>query len=137
MTQNSSAAPRADRPFDRCHRTLDQIRGGGRSAIGNRPGKRGFAQIQRATHPQPRAYVIDIGFTSHDRDKSARIVNAIADVYIDDQLNAKYQATRRASLWLQERIAELRTQATAAERAVLDQRQKQYRRCTIRRELQT
>lgn len=65
-------------------------------------------------------YVIDIGFTSHDRDKSARIVNAIADAYIDDQLNAKYQATRRASLWLQERIAELRTQATAAERAVLD-----------------
>jgi succinoglycan biosynthesis transport protein ExoP len=48
-------------------------------------------------------YVIDIGFTSHDRDKSARIVNAIADAYIDDQLNAKYQATRRASLWLQER----------------------------------
>ncbi|HUI21183.1 MAG TPA: polysaccharide biosynthesis tyrosine autokinase [Methylocella sp.] len=65
-------------------------------------------------------YVIDIGFTSHEADKSARIVNALADAYFDDQLNAKYQATRRASLWLQERIAELRTQATAAERAVLD-----------------
>jgi polysaccharide biosynthesis transport protein len=65
-------------------------------------------------------YVIDIGFTSHNPAKSARIVNALADAYIDDQLNAKYQATRRASVWLQERIAELLTQATAAERAVLD-----------------
>ncbi len=65
-------------------------------------------------------YVMEIGFTSHDPDKSARIVNALADAYIDDQLNAKYQATRRASVWLQERISELRTQATAAERAVVD-----------------
>ncbi len=32
----------------------------------------------------------------------------------------KFQATRRASIWLQERISELRTQATLAERAVLD-----------------
>ena len=69
-------------------------------------------------------YVIDIGFTSRDPDKAARIVNTLADAYIDDQLNAKYQATRRASVWLQQRISELRTQATAAEHAVLDFKEK-------------
>ncbi|MCI0736557.1 MAG: polysaccharide biosynthesis tyrosine autokinase [Beijerinckiaceae bacterium] len=74
----------------------------------------------RTVTRQGMTYVMSLGFTSHDAEKSARIVNALAEAYIDDQLNAKYQATRRASVWLQERLTELRTQAMAAERAVLD-----------------
>lgn len=65
-------------------------------------------------------YVMEIGFTSRDPQKAAKIANAIADAYIVDQLEAKYQATRRASVWLQDRIKELRTQASAAQRAVVD-----------------
>ncbi|MBR0987613.1 polysaccharide biosynthesis tyrosine autokinase [Bradyrhizobium liaoningense] len=65
-------------------------------------------------------YVMEIGFTSRDPQKAARIANAIADAYIVDQLEAKYQATRRASVWLQDRIKELRTQASAAQKAVVD-----------------
>ena len=65
-------------------------------------------------------YVMEVSFQSHDPDKAARIANAIVDAYIDDQLESKYQATRRASVWLQARIGELRTQASAAERAVVD-----------------
>ncbi|MGY4330312.1 uncharacterized protein involved in exopolysaccharide biosynthesis [Bradyrhizobium sp. LB7.2] len=65
-------------------------------------------------------YVMEIGFTSKDPAKAAQIANAIADAYIVDQLEAKYQATRRASVWLQDRIKELRTQASAAQRAVVD-----------------
>lgn len=65
-------------------------------------------------------YVMEIGFTSKDPAKAAKIANAIADAYIVDQLEAKYQATRRASVWLQDRIKELRTQASAAQRAVVD-----------------
>jgi succinoglycan biosynthesis transport protein ExoP len=68
-------------------------------------------------------YVMDIGFTSLDPGKAARIANAIADAYIVDQLEAKYQATRRASVWLQDRIKELRTQASAAQKAVVDFKQ--------------
>jgi len=64
-------------------------------------------------------YVLDIEFTSLNAEKAARIANAIADAYIVDQLEAKYQATKRASVWLQDRIKELRTQATAAQRAVV------------------
>lgn len=65
-------------------------------------------------------YVMEIGYTSKDPRKAAQIANAIADTYIVDQLEAKYQATRRASVWLQDRIKELRTQASAAQKAVVD-----------------
>jgi succinoglycan biosynthesis transport protein ExoP len=65
-------------------------------------------------------YVMEIGFTSRDPQKAAKIANAIADAYIVDQLEAKYQASRRASVWLQDRIKELRTQASAAQKAVVD-----------------
>ncbi|MET4605074.1 succinoglycan biosynthesis transport protein ExoP [Bradyrhizobium sp. JR4.1] len=65
-------------------------------------------------------YVMEISFTSKDPQKSAKIANAIADAYIVDSLEAKYQATRRASVWLQDRIKELRTQASAAQKAVVD-----------------
>ncbi|MDE5445726.1 polysaccharide biosynthesis tyrosine autokinase [Bradyrhizobium sp. CSA207] len=65
-------------------------------------------------------YVMEIGYTSKDPGKAAKIANAIADAYIVDQLEAKYQATRRASVWLQDRIKELRTQASAAQKAVVD-----------------
>lgn len=65
-------------------------------------------------------YVMEIGFTSRDPAKAAQIANAIADAYIVDQLEAKYQSTRRASVWLQDRIKELRAQASAAQKAVVD-----------------
>ena len=65
-------------------------------------------------------YVIEIGFLSLNPDRAAEIANATADAYIVDQLEAKYEATKRASAWLQDRIQELRQQASTAERAVLD-----------------
>jgi succinoglycan biosynthesis transport protein ExoP len=65
-------------------------------------------------------YVIDIGYLSLSPDRAAQVANATADAYIDDQLEAKYQATRKAGTWLQERIQELRQQASTAEQAVLD-----------------
>ncbi|WP_244547046.1 AAA family ATPase [Bradyrhizobium sp. Gha] len=69
-------------------------------------------------------YIIEIAFTSNNPAKAAQIANAVADAYINDQLNAKYQATQRASIWLQDRIGELRKQSSTAERAVVDFRTK-------------
>lgn len=65
-------------------------------------------------------YVIEIRFRSLDAGRAAQIANAVADSYIVDQLDAKYQATQRASVWLQDRMRELRDQASTAERAVVD-----------------
>jgi succinoglycan biosynthesis transport protein ExoP len=79
---------------------------------------------QRSITRVGRTYVIDIGFTSLVPSHAASIANAIADAYIVDQLEAKYEATRRASVWLQDRIKELRTQASAADLAVLEYKEK-------------
>jgi polysaccharide biosynthesis transport protein len=67
-----------------------------------------------------RSYIEQISYTSLDREKAARIANAFADAYIEDQLQAKFDGTRRASAWLEQRIAELRQQASDAYRAVQD-----------------
>jgi polysaccharide biosynthesis transport protein len=63
-------------------------------------------------------YVLEISYRSTDPEKAARIANAIVDAYVVDQLDTKYQATKRASSWLQERIEELRNQSDSAARAV-------------------
>ena len=65
-----------------------------------------------------------INFLSENKEQGTRIANAMIDGYIFDQLNAKYQANRRASDWLQERLQALREQAAAAERAVIDYKAK-------------
>jgi polysaccharide biosynthesis transport protein len=67
-----------------------------------------------------RSYIEQIAFTSLDPDKAARIANAFADAYIEDQLQAKFEATRRASAWLEQRIGELRQQASDAYKEVQD-----------------
>ncbi len=65
-------------------------------------------------------YVIYVGFTSLNAEKSARIANTIVQAFVETQLDAKYEATKRAGDWLLDRINELRSQAASAERAVLD-----------------
>jgi len=79
---------------------------------------------QRTISRVGRTYVLNISFTSLSAGRSAAIANGIADAYIVDQLESKYQATKRASVWLQERIKELRRQATVADLAVLDYKEK-------------
>lgn len=88
-----------------------------RQALAKFLSKRSIARVGRT-------YVLDIGYTSLSPARSAEIANAIADAYIVDQLESKYQATRRASGWLQDRIKELRKQASDADRAVLDYKEK-------------
>jgi polysaccharide biosynthesis transport protein len=67
-----------------------------------------------------RSYIEQISYTSLDRNKAANIANAFAEAYIEDQLQAKFEATRRASVWLEQRIGELRQQASDAYKAVQD-----------------
>jgi succinoglycan biosynthesis transport protein ExoP len=63
-------------------------------------------------------YVLSLSFRSRNPDRAAQIANEIADAYIVGALEAKYQSTKRAGEWLQQRSAELREQATASDRAV-------------------
>ena len=68
--------------------------------------------------PDGRSRVITIAFTAERPELAARIANTIADLYLVEQLEAKYEATRRATEWLNERTAELRERVRASEDAV-------------------
>ena len=62
-------------------------------------------------------YAIEVGFTSTNPSKASQIANSLADAYMVGELDSKYQATKRASKWLQDRISELREQASIADAA--------------------
>ena len=66
------------------------------------------------------AYVINISFYSPEPAKAARIVNRVAEMYVDDQLNSKLFATDRTSAWLEERLAELEVELRQAENQAAD-----------------
>ncbi|PWB84030.1 MAG: hypothetical protein C3F11_03420 [Methylocystaceae bacterium] len=64
------------------------------------------------------AYVINVSFTSADPAKAARLANAVADAYVVDKLDARFEAAKRASSWLSDRLVELRQQLRESEEAV-------------------
>ncbi len=66
----------------------------------------------------PKTMVVQISYTSRYAEKAALMANAFAEAYLADQLNAKYEATKRASDWLEERMAELKQKALASDFAV-------------------
>ncbi|MCX8998428.1 polysaccharide biosynthesis tyrosine autokinase [Rhizobiaceae bacterium BDR2-2] len=65
-----------------------------------------------------RTYVLAVSYESTSPQFSADVANAIASEYLVDKLNSKYEATRRASDWLVDRIAELRQRALETDFAV-------------------
>jgi succinoglycan biosynthesis transport protein ExoP len=71
-----------------------------------------------------RTYALNISFTSRNPVLAAKIANAIAEAYIDDQLGAKYETISRASAWLLDRIGELKAKAASADRLVLEFKEK-------------
>ncbi|CAH1662502.1 Wzz domain-containing protein [Hyphomicrobiales bacterium] len=62
-----------------------------------------------------RSFVIDISATADDPEKAARIANALAEAYLDDQAAVRSEAAQRASAALTGRLAELRDRLRVAE----------------------
>lgn len=62
------------------------------------------------------SYGIEIGFGSSDPEKSARIANTVAMVYVHDQLETRRAAAQAGSAWLEEKISVLRHKMNAAAR---------------------
>jgi exopolysaccharide transport family protein len=67
----------------------------------------------------PQSLVIRISYKSTDPVKAARIANAIADAYLVEQLETKFEAVRRATTWLNGRLEALRQAVEASERQVV------------------
>jgi succinoglycan biosynthesis transport protein ExoP len=84
---------------------------GRRAAIGTVAGRLSVTLLGRT-------FVILVTVESTDGTMSARIANAIAEVYLADQVDNKNEANRRATEWLEERLAELRRNLQVAEESV-------------------
>jgi uncharacterized protein involved in exopolysaccharide biosynthesis/Mrp family chromosome partitioning ATPase len=68
-------------------------------------------QVKRAE----RTYVVDVSVTTREAAKSARIANAIADAYLQEQTDVRSDAARQISQSLSSRLNELKDRVRAAE----------------------
>ena len=61
-----------------------------------------------------RSFVIELSFSANDPRLAGSITRAYADAYLSDHLNANFDATQRATVWLQGRLDDLRESSQAA-----------------------
>jgi capsular exopolysaccharide synthesis family protein len=81
------------------------------------------AFLERLTvTPEGRSRVIRISFESEDPETAAAAANAIADFYVVAQLEAKFEATKRATTWLSERVEQLRDEVESKEQIIEEYR---------------
>jgi len=66
------------------------------------------------------SYVFRITASSESPAKAALLANTLSEVYINEQLEAKFLATDKATIWLTGRVADLQVQLERAEEAVKD-----------------
>lgn len=63
-------------------------------------------------------YVLRIGYESENPAKAAQIANKFAELYLLEQLEAKFEATQQATRWLNNQLDSLRQQVLRDEAAV-------------------
>jgi succinoglycan biosynthesis transport protein ExoP len=69
---------------------------------------------QRAT------FIVDVNASSYERDKAARIANAVTQAYFLEQVHSKYDATKTAANWLNDQLEDLKARVIASDKAVQD-----------------
>ncbi|RCS25643.1 chain-length determining protein [Phyllobacterium salinisoli] len=106
-------------------RSLISMFGGGEATgadMSNPAVRRGYAasilQGNVNVERQGRSFVIDLSYVSNDAELAGRIARAYADVYLADQLDANFDATQRATIWLQARLVDLKQSSQEAALAV-------------------
>ena len=65
-----------------------------------------------------RSYIIKIRYDSEDPTLAATIANTYADLYLRQQLEAKFDATKRATDWLNEHLSDLKSKVVESDQAV-------------------
>jgi succinoglycan biosynthesis transport protein ExoP len=65
--------------------------------------------------PQDKSYIFTIAATTQGPEKSALIVNTLAQHYSDDQIAVKVDAAERAATWLADRVADLQAEIQQTE----------------------
>ena len=102
-------------------RTIIGLFGGGTVSevdLSNRDARIGYAAslLENGLYVerQGRSFVIDLTYTSNDDVLAGKIAKAYAEAYLSDQLDANFDATERATIWLQARLRDLQESSQAA-----------------------
>ena len=78
-------------------------------------------QIQLVRNSQ----LVQISFVGPDRELAAKIPNALAETYIENDLDARMAMTQKAAEWLRERLGDLRAKVDKSERALQEYRDRE------------
>jgi capsular exopolysaccharide synthesis family protein len=66
------------------------------------------------------SHVVNVSFESADPNLCAKVANSLADNYIEYNFREKYDATRRASGWMEQQLDELKAKVEKSQQALVD-----------------
>jgi capsular exopolysaccharide synthesis family protein len=78
-------------------------------------------QVQLVRNSQ----LVQLSFSSFDKELAAKAPNTLADVYIESDLEARMAMTQKAAEWLRERMGDLRAKVDVSEKALQDYRDRE------------
>jgi len=79
---------------------------------------------QLSIEPVRSSLLVNVNFESYDKELAAKVANTMANVFIDSDLDVRFQMTQKASSWLQDRMGTLRKNLDASERQLQSYRDK-------------
>lgn len=85
----------------------------------------GRVQGQLTVEPVRLSQMVRVSFDSYDSELAASIANTVAELFIESDLEARYQMTQKATTWLSDRLGGLRQKLETAERALQQYREKE------------
>lgn len=65
--------------------------------------------------PVPNSRLVDVSFTAYDPRLAAEVANALARIYVDQNLEGRFTASQQSVDWLYERTREMREKVKASE----------------------
>ena len=68
----------------------------------------------------PKTEIVEIRFRCESSDLAARVVNTLADTYVEKSFQTKYQAAVRPTKWLSEQLDDVKKDAEVAEEKYID-----------------
>ncbi|MEZ5365720.1 MAG: GumC family protein [Bryobacterales bacterium] len=71
-----------------------------------------------SVRPAKGTRLVDVSYESVDADLAPKVVNTLADAFVEYNLEARWQATEKASEWLQEQLATLEDKLQQSESAL-------------------
>ena len=72
-------------------------------------------QDQMTIEPVSRSRLVAVRFDSHDPELAARVVNTLAADYVDQSLEARWEATQKAAQWLSQQLVGVKAKLEKSE----------------------